>query len=274
MLNVTDGSWTGNPAPTFAYQWQRDSVDIAGAVATSYTLVATDDRASIRCVVTATNSEGSSAAPSNGLSVTFTAPVAAGALPDQNYTSGVVIAPLDVSGDFTGTQISYVLAPTSGALPIGLALTTAGVLSGTPTEEITGLAINVRGSNSGGFAESGFAITVSAALAAPVNTTAPAVSGTPEVGQALRCHRRDLDWQPDSNIYLSMAAECRRYRGRIGFIVHAGRCRRRRKRSLRSYGQQLTRRGCREFELVFWERTRRRQRTGGLLRPIAYTGQR
>jgi hypothetical protein len=29
-LSTTDGTWTGAPAPTFSYQWQRNNVNILG----------------------------------------------------------------------------------------------------------------------------------------------------------------------------------------------------------------------------------------------------
>ena len=52
------GTWTGNPAPTFTYQWQRcdtagaNCVDIASATAQTYQLVAADVGATVRVNVT------------------------------------------------------------------------------------------------------------------------------------------------------------------------------------------------------------------------------
>lgn len=69
VLSVTNGTWTGNPDPTYTYQWQRGPTptDIAGATAATYTLVVADADATVRCMVTATNTAGSASTASNTL---------------------------------------------------------------------------------------------------------------------------------------------------------------------------------------------------------------
>ena len=57
-LTATPGTWSGNDN-TFAYQWQRGGVDIAGATGATYTPVAADVGATLRVRVTATNPDGS-----------------------------------------------------------------------------------------------------------------------------------------------------------------------------------------------------------------------
>jgi len=64
-LTTTNGTWTGAPAPTFTYQWQRNTVDISGATSSTYVLDFPDAGKAIRCVVTATNSLGAVSANSN-----------------------------------------------------------------------------------------------------------------------------------------------------------------------------------------------------------------
>jgi hypothetical protein len=65
-LTVTNvGSWDGNPAPTYSYQWKRDDVNIAGATNNTYVLTVEDSGADIVCQVTATNVVGSANATSN-----------------------------------------------------------------------------------------------------------------------------------------------------------------------------------------------------------------
>lgn len=67
-MNVFDlGTWTGTPAPTFAYQWKRNGVAISGATASAYQLVTADLGTTITLTVTATNSNGSASATSLGL---------------------------------------------------------------------------------------------------------------------------------------------------------------------------------------------------------------
>jgi hypothetical protein len=67
LLSTTDGTWTGTPAPTYAYQWTRDGAPIGGATSATYTVVAADMACEIACEVTATNTAGSAMEPSNAL---------------------------------------------------------------------------------------------------------------------------------------------------------------------------------------------------------------
>jgi len=64
-LTVTTGTWTGTPSPTFTYQWQANGSNISGATSSSYTVEVAYVGNTIRCVVTATNAEGSASANSN-----------------------------------------------------------------------------------------------------------------------------------------------------------------------------------------------------------------
>ena len=74
-LTTDDGTWTGSPAPTFTYQWQRDNSgggtfsNIAGATANTRVIDANDVGCQLRCVVTGTNASGSASANSNAVTV-------------------------------------------------------------------------------------------------------------------------------------------------------------------------------------------------------------
>ena len=61
-LTCTTGIWAAQPA-SYTFAWQRAGVAISGATASGYTLVAADSTKAIGCIVTATNSAGSTAAP-------------------------------------------------------------------------------------------------------------------------------------------------------------------------------------------------------------------
>lgn len=67
VLSSTVGTWTGNPTPTYTRQWRRGAANISGANGATYTLVEADIGQTITCAVTATNSEGSDTAISNGV---------------------------------------------------------------------------------------------------------------------------------------------------------------------------------------------------------------
>ena len=67
-LSCTMGNWTGEPTG-YAYAWHNDGVANGGTEAT-YTLTPDDAGHSLACVVTATNAQGSTAAPmSNAVAV-------------------------------------------------------------------------------------------------------------------------------------------------------------------------------------------------------------
>jgi hypothetical protein len=70
-LSVTDGTWTGVPAPTFTYQWQYNDGswnNIVGATSATWVVDvsgAVDVGDTIRCQVTGSNASGNSTANSN-----------------------------------------------------------------------------------------------------------------------------------------------------------------------------------------------------------------
>ena len=71
-LSVTDGTWTGEPAPTFTYAWFKVVVggDQSIAIDTAtWNPGGGYANADIYCVVTATNSSGSVSATSNTVTV-------------------------------------------------------------------------------------------------------------------------------------------------------------------------------------------------------------
>jgi hypothetical protein len=54
-LSCSNGSWTGIGTLTYAYQWLRNGVAIAGVSANTYTVQTADQGTGLACVVTATN---------------------------------------------------------------------------------------------------------------------------------------------------------------------------------------------------------------------------
>lgn len=76
LLTCSTGTWTGNPAPSYTYQWYRGVSPIALATNNTYTLVQADagNTANISCVVTADNGIGAPVdAPSNTIAQIFDA---------------------------------------------------------------------------------------------------------------------------------------------------------------------------------------------------------
>jgi hypothetical protein len=122
-LSTTNGTWTGAPTPTFAYQWQRNSVNISGATSATYLVVDADIGSTLRCVVTATNALGSASANSNFTSVVT---VAFGAA----YQGGYFAGQISTTGNGVATH-NLVVAPKSSGESILLWKTSATPTSGT-----------------------------------------------------------------------------------------------------------------------------------------------
>ena len=95
------------------------------------------------------------------------APIADGTLIDLTLSSGIAMSTVNVALDFTGPNITYALAPSSAALPTGLSLSSAGLITGTPTTPASAVTIVIRGTNSEDFADSAFQITVQGDVTAP-----------------------------------------------------------------------------------------------------------
>lgn len=69
VLTASPASVTGTPSPTRTWQWRRDGVDIGGATASTYTLVAADYGVTITVRQTETNVAGTANATSAGTAI-------------------------------------------------------------------------------------------------------------------------------------------------------------------------------------------------------------
>ena len=70
VFSVTDGTWTGNPTPTYTYQWKIDTVNVPGQTSSTYDSSGDSVGEAVTCEVTATNSEGSASQISNSITLT------------------------------------------------------------------------------------------------------------------------------------------------------------------------------------------------------------
>jgi len=151
-LSTTNGTWSGIPTPTFTYQWQRAGSNIGSATASTYVLVAADVGSTIRCVVTATNTVGSTSANSNSTAAVAAtvpgAPTIGTATATGSTTATVAYTAPASDGGATITVYTATSSPSS----ITGTLSTAG--SGTIT--VSGLAagtsysFTVKATNSAG----------------------------------------------------------------------------------------------------------------------------
>lgn len=181
-LGVLVGSWYGYPAITYTYQWQRNSVNISAATSTYYTLVSADDTAIIRCVVTATNTVGSTQAISNS-----TAAV-------QSYPTNIVIPAITgttyvgqtlylSTGTWTGTApIAYSYVWKRGGILISGATGTTYLLK--PADATYSISGSVTAANSIASVTADSTATA-IIIDQPTNTVAPLLTGTAISGQTL-----------------------------------------------------------------------------------------
>ena len=171
-LSTTDGTWTGTPAPTFTYQWQRVTTNISGATSSTYVLVAADVGNTIRCVVTATNAIAAVSANSNS-----TASVAA-SVPGAP-TIGTATATGSTTATVSFTQPasnggSAITSYTATSSPSGITGTLNQAGSGTIT--VTGLTGNTSYT---------FTVTATNAIGTSAASAASnSITTVPVVGQA------------------------------------------------------------------------------------------
>lgn len=180
---VTGAAATGSPTPALTFAWERDGTPIGGATASSYTPVAADDGADLTRVVTATNTEGSDSDETAILAITFEAPVALGELDPQTFSAGGGVETYDASGDFSvvgDATLAGVTWSVPGA-PTGVTIDSDGIvqIDTDATGALVASTITVRATNSGGFDESTFALTIETV---PEVTAAGTIAGGGKIG--------------------------------------------------------------------------------------------
>lgn len=73
VLLCEDGTWAGNPTPALTHQWQRDGIDIPGAIVPLYVIQEADRGHAITCQERGTNLLGSLTVSSNSITPPDTA---------------------------------------------------------------------------------------------------------------------------------------------------------------------------------------------------------
>lgn len=139
-LSTTDGTWTGAPAPTFTYQWQRGVSNISGATSSTYVVQAADALSTLRCVVTATNPLGSASANSNNTAVV---PLSIG----QAYAGGFYAGQISVAGNGVPSH-NLVVGPLSTAQNSSIKWKTSDTSTSGTDSEINGPANSAAMNNS------------------------------------------------------------------------------------------------------------------------------
>jgi large repetitive protein len=196
-LTASSGSWAGDNPITFTYAWERcdtagsNCAAIAGATASVYSVVAADGGHTLRTAVTAHNSSGTATAES-----TQTATVT-GATAPQNTAQPQITGTATVGSTLTATNgtwsgstpITYTYAwercATNGASCAAIGGATSQTYVAASADAAHTLRVVVTATNAAGSAQATSAFVSVNSTSAPVNTVAPAVSGTAKQGQTL-----------------------------------------------------------------------------------------
>lgn len=187
VLTASRGTWAGQ-GNTYAYQWQRDGVNIFDATGTSYTPTVADVGKQLRVLVTATNPEGTVTAAStatvpvpSSLPVNSARPVLTGTAARGALLTGT-------TGTWTGigNQPSYQWQSSlDGVSWTAIANATSSARTVTTSDVGRYLRLLVTMTNPEGTSSVASLATVPVSAAPPVNTVRPTVSGTIQRGQTL-----------------------------------------------------------------------------------------
>ncbi len=197
-LSATDGTWSGTPTITFAYQWEvcnddqgNTCADLLGATASTYTLTSAEVGKYLRARVTATNAAGTASANSALTAAVAAAPPVNTSAPTLSGTAtdGEELSVSD--GTWTGTPtISYsyqweVCADDQATICADLLGAAASTYTLSSAEVGKYVRVEVTATNSAGTASAYSALSAAVAPALPVNTALGVISGTATDGQTL-----------------------------------------------------------------------------------------
>ena len=192
VLSTSTGTWTGAPTPTYTYAWERCAAStcsyVSGATSSTYTLTDADYGDTLRSVVTAQNSKGTSSGDSlESGTIAGLGPSDTGA-PTISGTAVVGSTLTATTGTWGGyptptyayqweSCVAFTCSTISGAT------SSTYVLGGSDYGKEVIVAVTATNSVGQSTATSGEAGPI--AGAAPAVTVAPAITGTAKIGQTL-----------------------------------------------------------------------------------------
>jgi hypothetical protein len=213
VLSSTTGSWNGSPT-FYAYQWEDcDSVgenctDISEATASSYTLVGSDVGHTLRVVVTATNTGGSTPAISVATAVIkapVTPPPANTVLPmiSGTTTQGQVLS--STTGEWSGNPTDYAYqwqdCNSSGKSCSNVSGATNASYNLAESDVGHRLRVVVTATNAGGMTPASSAASATIIPLPPANTALPTIGGTTTEGNTLNATTGSWSGSPTNYAY-------------------------------------------------------------------------
>ena len=196
LLSALTGTWTGSATITYTYQWQTCTASgasctaISAATLSTYRLASSDVGKTVRAVVTATNATGSASATSAASAAVTTGPPVNTIVPTVSGTAKDGQTLTSVNGTWAGTAtITYARqwkrCNSAGASCTNISGATATTYTLAAADVGSTVKATWTATNSLGSATTDTALSAVVTAAAPVNTVAPAITGTAKDGQTL-----------------------------------------------------------------------------------------
>jgi hypothetical protein len=208
-LTASTGTWSWSPT-SFAYQWRDCNTsgsscsDIAGATSATYVPQASDIGSTIRVVVTATNTYGSTPATSTQTGVVGMQPPANTALPAITGSAVQGQTLTASAGTWTGSPTfayQWRDCDTSGASCANISGAASSTYALVAADAGHTVRVVVTATNAGGSTPATSAQTAVVTGLAPVNTALPAITGTAQQGQTLTASTGTWTGSPTSFAY-------------------------------------------------------------------------
>jgi alpha-tubulin suppressor-like RCC1 family protein len=209
-LSASDGSWSHNPT-SYSYQWRQcdstgaNCTDISGATTVNYVATPSDVSHTLRLVVTATNSDGSTSATSDKTGVVVVVSPIIIALPVISGTAqeGQALSTSNGSWIYSPTSYSYrwLLCDVSGANCTNISGATNASYVVISSDVSHTLRIVVTATNLGGSTSVTLGKTSVVIALPPANTALPVISGTAQEGRGLSTSYGSWAYNPISYAY-------------------------------------------------------------------------
>ena len=212
-LSASTGTWTGSPT-SFAYQWEdcntagESCASIAKATKASYKLLAGDVGHTVRVVVTATNSAGSTPATSVQTVTVVVEPAGAPTNTGLPAVTGVAVEGQSLSastGTWTGSPTSFAYqwedCNSSGESCASIAKATKASYKLAAGDVGHTVRVIVTATNASGSASATSAPTATVLPVPPTSTALPAITGSVVEGQSLSASTGTWTGSPTSFVY-------------------------------------------------------------------------
>lgn len=169
-------SFTQSGSTTTTYQWFRAGAAISGATNSTYVLVALDDTVLITVRVTISNSAGSVVRTSPGRQATYAAPTVANAISNVSVNQEPsAYMTQSLASVFTGTNITITKQAGNAAARVS---PDSSSLVHSLNGAVTATTITIRATNSGGFVDTTYTLTITAHAAAITDWPADITTAT------------------------------------------------------------------------------------------------